>query len=333
MLLIDRIKSFENLGLRLKNLPEDTESELLISARNENAWFIEENVKLAIEGICLFLDKGAMAQWTANYSLENVVPKKIGLITAGNIPLVGFHDILCVLISGHHLCLKASSKDQVLTRFVLDQLVEIEPRFSSQIAWAERLTDADAFIATGSDNSARYFEHYFSKKPNLIRKNRTSVAVLTGEESETELQSLGKDIFQYFGLGCRNVSKIFVPTAYNFENLLNQLDQYNSTLDHHKFRNNYDYNKSIYLVNREPHLDTGFLLVKRSEDLVSPISVLYYQEYQNEQELTDLIKENESKIQCVVGMGAGYIPFGEAQKPQLHDYADGVDTLQFLQNL
>lgn len=333
MLLIDRIKSFETLGLRLKNLSGETEKELFLASRNDNAWFVEQNVKLAIDGVGLFLSRKELDSWVAKYPIENIVPKKVGLITAGNIPLVGFHDILCVLLSGHHLVLKASSKDQVLTKYVLDQLIEIQPEFNTKVTWAERLTSADAFIATGSDNSARYFEHYFKNKPNLIRRNRTSVAVLKGNESTNDLQNFGKDIFQYFGLGCRNVSKVFVPSGYNFEGFLNELENYGSTLNHHKYRNNYDYNKSIYLVNGEKHLDTGFLLVKESNELVSPISVLYYQEYQNEDELEHLLKEDEEKIQCIIGKSDQFISFGQAQLPKLDDYADGVDTMKFLQAL
>ena len=187
------------------------------------------------------------------------------------------------------------------------------------------------FIATGSDNSARYFEYYFKNKPHVIRKNRTSVAVLTGKETVEDFKNLGKDIFQYYGLGCRNVSKLFVPKGYDFSPFLDALKPYESVIQHHKYRNNYDYNKSIYLVNREPFLDTEYVLVRESEEMVSPISVLYYQEYKSEKELESLLSEHADKIQCVVG--ADYIPFGQAQKPAVSDYADGVDTMAFLTGL
>lgn len=331
MLLIDRIKSFETLGNRLKNLSDEELNELCLGALNENAWFIEGNIKLAIEGIVLFLNQSVMEQWLSVYDLNELEPKKIGIIAAGNIPLVGFHDVMCVLLSGHHLMIKMSSKDGVLMRYVLDQLFEIQPEFKSRITFVERLNEADAFIATGSDNSARYFEYYFKNKPNVIRKNRTSVTVLTGQETVEDFENLGKDIFQYYGLGCRNVSKAFVPKGYSFKPLLDNLQSFEPVIHHHKYRNNYDYNKSIYLVNREPFLDTEYLLVRESEELVSPISVLYYQEYENEKELESLLNENADKIQCIVG--ANYIPFGQAQKPAISDYADGVDTMAFLTGL
>ena len=186
---------------------------------------------------------------------------------AGNIPMVGFHDLLCVLLSGHNASIKPSSQDSFLIDFIINELVAIDPSFKERITKVERLNDADAFIATGSDNSARYFKYYFGKKPHVIRQNRTSVAVLTGDESPEQLNALGKDIFTYYGLGCRNVSKVFVPKSYDFKILLDRLMDYEETGDHHKYRNNYDYNKSVYLVNKEEHLDTGFLLVKESTDL------------------------------------------------------------------
>ena len=333
MLLNDRIKSFETLGIRLKNLSSEELEELCLSALNENAWFVEQNVKLAIEGIVLFLNQSTLGQWTNVYQLDQIKPKRIGIIAAGNIPLVGFHDVLCVLLSGHHLMIKMSSKDGVLMRFVLEELFNIESEFKSQVTFVERLNEADAFIATGSDNSARYFEYYFKEKPNVIRKNRTSVAVLTGNETTEDFENLGRDIFQYYGLGCRNVSKAFVPKGYDFKPLLDGLHSFESVIHHHKYRNNYDYNKSIYLVNREPFLDTEYLLVRESKDLVSPISVLYYQEYENEKELETFLKDSADKIQCVVGSGEDRIPFGQAQQPGVSDYADGVDTMAFLAGL
>ncbi|MEP3389325.1 MAG: acyl-CoA reductase [Reichenbachiella sp.] len=331
MLLIDRIKSFETLGNRLKNLSSEEMEELCLGARNENAWFVEDNVKLAIEGIGMFLDHDTLDSWLKNYPLDQIQPKKIGIIAAGNIPLVGFHDVMCVLLSGHHLMIKMSSKDGILMRFVLEELFRIKPEFRSQVTFVERLNDADAFIATGSDNSARYFEYYFKNKPNVIRKNRTSVAVFTGNESEQDYENLGHDIFQYYGLGCRNVSKLFVPKGYNFSPFLDALKPFEPVIHHHKYRNNYDYNKSIYLVNREPFLDTEYLLIRESEELVSPISVLYYQQYNDEKELNQILKENAEKIQCV--LGGDHIPFGQAQKPGVADYADGVDTIAFLAGL
>jgi hypothetical protein len=227
--------------------------------------------------------------------------------------------------------MKPSSQDNALMNFVVKKLIEIEPEFKTKIEIVERLNDADAFIGTGSDNSAKYFKYYFGKKPHIIRQNRSSIAILNGKETEQELNILGEDIFTYYGLGCRNVSKLLVPKNYDFIPLLDALKSQEAVGDHHKYRNNYDYNKSIYLVNSEPHLDTGFLLVRESSDAVSPISVLYYQQYASETELNSLLKVNQEKIQCIVGHN--YIPFGKAQMPELWDYADGVDTMDFLTNL
>lgn len=333
MLLIDRIKSLEKLGVRMKNLSEGEMEELCLRAKNENAWFEDESVRLAISGIGLFLDVSTLEQWLSSYELDNIEMKKIGVIAAGNIPLVGFHDLMCVLLSGHHLLIKMSSKDGALMGFVLDELVKIEPAFANRITRVERLNEADAFIATGSDNSARYFEYYFKDKPSVIRKNRTSVAVLTGQETAEDFVNLGRDIFQYYGLGCRNVSKVLVPKDYNFSPLLDALKPYEPVIHHHKYRNNYDYNKSIYLVNSEPFLDTEYLMLRESSELVSPISVLYYQQYANDDELNSYLKDNAEKIQCVVGNGQGRIPFGQAQQPSVSDYADGVDTMAFLAGL
>jgi hypothetical protein len=239
---------------------------------------------------------------------------------AGNIPLVGFHDLLCVLISGHRLSAKLSSQDSVLMRYVVEKLVAIEPRFKDYISFVERMNDADAVIATGSDNTARYFEYYFRNIPHIIRKNRSSCAILRGTETNEQLIALGKDVFSYFGLGCRNVSKLFVPKDYDFKRLLDLWQPYHDVFNHHKYVNNYDYNKSILLVNRTPHLDNGFVLITENKALVSPISVVYYEVGEPD--------PSSDKIQCVVS--AEHVPFGKTQEPELTDYADRVDTLKFL---
>ena len=255
---------------------------------------------------------------------------------AGNIPLVGFHDLLSVLISGHQALVKLSSQDNVLMQFMISELKSISEDLAQNIIQAERMNEADAIIATGSDNSARYFKHYFAEKPHIIRQNRTAVAVIRGDETTEELKHFGRDYFQYFGLGCRNVSKIYAPKAYDFVKLIDALMDYETVLDHHKYRNNYDYNKSIYLVNGEPHFDSGFFLMRESEALVSPISVLFYEYYNNEAELNLTLAKHNEKIQCIVAANAWYegsIPLGKAQQPELWDYADGVDTLEFLSGL
>ncbi|PIB34542.1 acyl-CoA reductase [Reichenbachiella sp. 5M10] len=331
MFIEERIKLFVALGQRLETLSAEELEEVAVSAHNHNSWFTQQSVEFALGGIRSFLDQAVLEDWVNGYDLRAVAPQKIGVIAAGNIPLVGFHDILSVLISGHKLLIKPSSDDSYLTRWILNELVQIDDRIASSFMLVDRLNDADAFIATGSDNTARYFKYYFKDKPSIIRANRSSVSVLTGEESKEELAALGQDIFQYYGLGCRNVSKILVPEGFDLTTLLDALQPYEWVIDHHKYRNNYDYNKSIYLVNREPHLDNEFLLVRESEDLVSPISVLYYQTYESEAVLKHYLTRYETKIQCIVGRD--YIPFGQAQTPTIDDYADGIDTLGFLSSL
>ena len=336
MTLTNRIAAFAALGKLIKNLSEDEKWKLSHQAAAHNSWFTEENVLLALEGICRYLDEEKLRQWLAPYNLpeENRDPKKVGVVMAGNIPMVGFHDFLSVLICGHHLYAKPSSQDPVLTPYLAKELSEIEPHFNHFIHFAPRLSGMDAMIATGSDNSSRYFEYYFSKIPHIIRRNRNSCAVLDGSESLEELQALGKDLTQYYGLGCRNVSKLFVPEGYDFTSLFEALAPYQKVIENHKFTNNYDYNKSIFLVNRVPHLDTGFMLFKEDEAMISPISVVYYETYERLEELEQRLEEQQEKIQCVVGHEpVGQLSFGRAQQPELWDYADGVDTIAFLQQL
>lgn len=336
MTLTNRIAAFAALGTLVQNLSEDEKWKLSRQTAANNSWFTEENVLLAIDGICRYLDEKKLHQWLAPYKLpeENPDPKKVGVVMAGNIPMVGFHDFLSVLICGHHVYAKPSSQDPVLIPYLARELCEIEPRFKDFIHFADRLTGMDAMIATGSDNSSRYFDYYFSKIPHIIRRNRSSCAVLDGSESAEELQELGKDITQYYGLGCRNVSKLFVPEGYDLTTLFEALAPYQKITENHKFTNNYDYNKSIYLVNRVPHLDTGFMLFKEDEALVSPISVVFYETYRSKEALEQRLQELQEKIQCVVGHEpVGQLPFGQAQEPELWNYADGVDTIAFLQKL
>ena len=332
----ERLVAFMALGQHLATLHPDELTALADRARNQNAWFDRPNVAAAVAGVAHLLAPGALARWAARYPPEPAATRRVGVVMAGNIPLVGFHDALCVLLSGHILMAKLSASDTVLMQWVLDELVRIEPRFAEFIQVVLRLNAADAFIATGSDNTARYFEFYFSKKPHLIRRNRTGVAVLTGHETDAELAYLGPDIFQYYGLGCRNVSKLFVPAGYNFIPLLDALQLCQGVLNHHKYQNNYDYNKSILLVNAVPHFDNGFLLVTEQPALVSPISVLHYGEYAHEIDLVDKLTDVAARLQCVLSAGgrwAGSVPFGQAQQPGVTDYADGVDTMEFLAEL
>jgi hypothetical protein len=338
MSLEQRIEAFVRLGERLGNLTIEEKEELFWRVNNSNAWFTPQNIEHAIQGLQLFLDKNALVNWTASYpTLSNYTnSKKIGIIMAGNIPAVGFHDLLCVLISGHEAHVKLSSSDTVFTSWIIRELIHINPEFQKIIHIEDLLKGKDAYIATGSDNSARYFDYYFGKYPHVIRKNRTSVAVLNGKESIDDLKLLGTDCFQYFGLGCRNISKLYVQSEKQLIQFLDAIQDFSIELNHHKYVNNYDYNKSIYLVNKVPHLDNGFVLLKESDQLVSPISVLHYEFYENEETLLQKLELLNDKIQCVVSKEAWFstsFSFGTAQCPALGEYADGVDTLEFLLNL
>ncbi|HOX84261.1 MAG TPA: acyl-CoA reductase [Chryseolinea sp.] len=329
----ERILALTALGKWIKELSEDEFQSIAEEVRRENPWFTESNVRMAVSGVASFLDEEKLRIWTSTYTFRSNA-KKVALILAGNIPMVGFHDLLCVLISGHHAQIKLSSKDSVLIKFLIHKLISIEPQFETQIEWVERLKNFDAVIATGSDNSARYFDYYFGKYPNIIRKNRTSIAVLTGNESEHDLNALGLDVFSYFGLGCRNVSKLFVPAGYDLGNVYRGWESYHDIVHHHKYCNNYDYQKSILLVNISSFLDNGFAILQENEKMVSPISVIYYEFYNSTVELNDRLNSIKEKVQCIVGDSDwATIKFGQSQFPELGDYADQIDTLLFLSQL
>lgn len=333
MTLEQRISAFVKLGNHLSHLSDEAFETLALNARNENPWFTAENVKRSLTGITQYLQEDKLRKWTSAYTLNPAKPKEVALVLAGNIPLVGFHDLLCVLISGHHAQVKLSSKDSKLIQYLIKHLIWLEPAFEQAIIVKEnKLENFDAVIATGSDNSARYFEYYFGKYPNIIRKNRSSCVILTGNESVEEIDALGEDIFSYFGLGCRNVSKAFVPKGYDLAKILSRWEAYKDIIHHHKYCNNYDYQKSILLVNLIPFLDNGFILLQENQKLVSPISVLYYEYYTDQLDLENKLKEYSEKIQCIVGtQKPATLPFGSAQYPEVWDYADNVDTLKFLE--
>ena len=337
MTLQERIAAFVGLGERIDQLSDAEFEALVFRVENNNSWFTPDQVKLALQGLVNMLDEKKMKSWIGAYDLSEVKsPKSIGVLMAGNIPAVGFHDLMMVLIAGHMACVKLSSADQVLIKWLVGELESISPAFKGRVVFEEMLKAKDAYIATGSDNSARYFNYYFGKYPSVIRKNRTSVAVLDGKETPDDYRELAKDIFQYYGLGCRNVSKVFVKDASQLQDFLTAIEGYNFVVSHHKYLNNYDYNKSIYLVNGDQHLDNGFLLCKQSDELVSPVAVLYYETYEGLDALKDRLVAQAEKIQCVVSKGAWYpesVPFGKAQQPEISDYADHVDTMAFLQGL
>jgi hypothetical protein len=292
-----------------------------------NAWFTAEHVTLAAENIVnQFLQRDKLEKWVSKYKLS-AHPKTVGIVMAGNIPLVGFHDFLCGFVSGHRLMLKLSSKDEILLTHLLSKLFEWEPSLAQQIKIAERLNGCDAYIATGSNNTARYFHQYFAKYPHIIRRNRTSVAILDGTETDEELALLADDVYLYYGLGCRNVTQVCVPRGYNFEQLLRVFNKHNGYADLNKYKNNYDYHLAIYLLNRIPYMSNESLLMVENELPFSAVSVLHYKYYDDKRQLIDQLTKSED-IQAVIGRG--FIPFGDSQKPALSEYADGVDTMDFL---
>ncbi len=328
------IQILTELGRRLSQ-PDAQLQQLAATEQHLNPWFTPQNVEQAIQAIASSLEEAQLEQWLSDYELTKHGPKKVGLILAGNLPLVGFHDVLCVLVSGNIAQIKASTQDARLIRYVLQVLTDIEPAFKSNYEFVERLLGFDAIIATGSNNTSRYFEYYFSKVPHIIRKNRNSVALLTGHENKEQLNSLGKDIFDYFGLGCRNVSKLLVPKGYDFVPFFEAIEPYYTISQHYKYHNNYDYNKAIYLVNRDKHFDNGFLLLKEDTRLASPLAVVFYEEYADLASAQHKLIELKDQIQCVVSnvpiqVDNQVVDFGKSQQPALWDYADGIDTMQFL---
>jgi hypothetical protein len=293
----------------------------------QNSWFLEESIQQSADAIATrFLDQQKLRQWVSPYSLP-AEPRTVGIVMAGNIPLVGFHDFLCGFLAGHNLRIKCAARDLVLFSHLLNVLRSWDAEAMAPVQLAERLNGSDAFIATGSNNSARYFEQYFGAKPHLIRQSRTSVAVLTGEETEADWAGLRQDVFQYFGLGCRNVTQLWVPRDYNFERLFQELQGSREIVQAHKYRNNYDYHLALYLLNKVPYMSNEDLLLVESEVPFSGVATLHYQYYDDYQGTIENLRNNTS-VQAIVARGE--IPFGEAQCPTLSDYADGVDTMAFM---
>ena len=300
------------------------------TAVQRNSWFNRESIDISIRNIVkAYLDPALLKKWIEGYTLP-AAPRKVGIVMAGNIPLVGFHDFLCGYLSGHHLLLKLSSKDAVLLQALIAKLTEWDTSIADQVQVADVLKGCEAYIATGSNNSARYFEQYFARYPHLIRRNRTSVAVLDGTETDDELNALAADVFTYFGLGCRNVTQLCVPEQYDFTKLLSIFDNHEALMLHHKYHNNYDYHLAVYLLNAVPYLTNGTLLLVENDIPFSAVSVLHYRRYKDREAMIDTLKQSID-IQAVIGHGA--IPFGKSQEPALSDYADGVDTMQFLCSL
>ena len=309
---------------------------LIKLSQSHNGWYTPENVYYAIQSWAEALTSENLDLWLSGYNFNNNATKNIAIILAGNIPLVGFHDFLSVLISGNSVLVKTSSNDQKLLPFLAKYLISINNNFDKHITFIDgKLENYDAIIATGSNNTSRYFEYYFKDKPSIIRKSRNSVAVLDGSESKEQMTALGEDIFRYFGLGCRNVSKLFVPREYNFDQFFNGMFPYQNVIKYEKYANNYDYNKAVFLMSNFKLLDNEFLTIKEDESFASPIASVFYEFYDDLKELKNKLSENSDNIQCIVSNNLinNSIAFGETQKPKLWDYADGIDTLKFLSTI
>lgn len=316
------------------NPPNDVLTAAIVKTYTYNNWLTKANYLQAINNWLPMLSNDNLATFCKPYQYSSN-PQKVGIIMAGNIPLVGFHDLLCVLLSGNSAVIKPSSDDKYVIPLLINQLVEIEPKLKARVEITERLDSIDAVIATGSNNSFRYFEYYFRAIPSVLRKNRKSLAVINGSETEEELDLLADDVFSYFGLGCRNVSLIFVPTGFDFTIVLDRFMRFSEHGNHNKYANNYTYHRAMLLMNNAAHLDTGFALFQEKRDVNAPLSIVYYTFYQHADEVLNFIKQEEENIQCIVGkkFNPNFISFGDAQKPDLQDFADDVDTMLFLNNL
>ena len=302
-------------------------------AQEHNGWFTQNNILFALDNWSNSLTDSNVNKWITKYNFNNIKPKKVAIIMAGNIPLVGFHDFISVLVSGHDVIVKQSSNDKHLLPYLSKYLEFVEPSFKGKIIFTdEKLKDFDAVIATGSDNTARYFEYYFKNKPSIIRKNRNSVAVLTGKETKEQLAGLSEDIFRYYGLGCRNVSKLFVPNYYNFDNFFEAMYSWHPIINENKYANNYDYNKAVYLMSEFDMLENGFLMIKEDASYGSPIATLFYEKYNSIDELKYKLLADKEMIQCIVAdnLIKNEVEFGKTQIPHLWDYADGIDIVDFL---
>lgn len=344
MTVEQRIEAFLRLGDYIRWALAGRPSALslaIATAELENPWFTRKNIKRMLSEIANgWLTPSALRPWVLGYinpSDEEPKVKRVGVVAAGNIPLVGFHDLLCVLIAGHVLVLRPSSRDSALMKAIRDMLIDVEPQFDSMFEISEgKLRKVDAIIATGGDGTAHVMRHYFERYPSIIRQHRNAVALLDGSETDAQLEALGDDLFAYFGLGCRNVSMLLVPHDYSMEQLLCHLLPWRKLIQHHKYANNYEYQRAIFALNRVQHLDLGFALVRECEALDSPIGVIHYHRYASKQEALDFVEQHAERIQCVVGNPGWHErvdDFGKAQSPSIDDYADGVDTLKFLLSL
>ena len=330
-----KLQQRRNLLLRLGEYMRSDDTgfdDIKDKVHNLNPWFVPEFISMAITNIANeFLEDDKLNKWISNYTLKkDGTSKSVGIVMAGNIPLVGFHDLLCVIMSGHAAIIKPSSKDEVLIKHLVQKMHDWNPEVETYISFAENLKGCDAYIATGSNNSGRYFEYYFGRYPNIIRRNRTSVALIDGTETAAELELLADDIQMYFGLGCRNVTKLLVPNDYDFIPLLNALRKYDRFMDFHKYKHNFDYHLTLLIMNNRFYMTNESIILTKNASLFSPVSQVHYEFYDNKESVIQALSTNDD-VQCI--MGHSYVPFGSAQVPSLNDYADGVDTMQFLTSL
>ncbi|MCI0522295.1 MAG: hypothetical protein L0Y37_01440 [Bacteroidales bacterium] len=333
-----RIDAFASLGEAMRegatgmsSGPAGRFSDLVSTAQLSNPWFTPENVTRALSSVGETLKYENLTRWLSSYPEIDGHNDEltVGVVMAGNIPMAGFHDLLCVLITGNRLMARLSSKDEIMIRTVAETLLEVEPGFSDRlILTSEKLAGFDMVIATGSNNSARYFEYYFRNIPSIIRRNRNSVAIIEGTESDEELVLLGHDLFSYFGLGCRNVSKLYLPAGYDIMKLVSHWGSWAKLREHHKYAVNYDHRKAVMIVNREPFTDTGFSLLSNDSSLTPPMAVVNYEFYDDIGNVNSTLDAQENMIQCVAGHGR--IPFGKSQQPELWDYADNIDTIEWI---
>ncbi len=349
----DNIKAFAQLSDFMKAVAEQNKDFLPANLEIEynelnnlinndlqlkNPWFIPEFVRYQLNALANVTTEEKLCNWLKPYysNLEKHTPKRIGVVMAGNIALVGFHDFLTVLITNNYLVAKTSSKDEVLPKFIASVLIKIDNYFADRIIWQDKLQDFEAVIATGSTNTSRYFEHYFGKVPHIIRKSRNSIAVLDGNETDEELAGLTDDIFLHFGLGCRNVSKIYIPEDFDIQRIFEPAMRYSHLINHHKYANNYEYNRAVYLLSQDKFFDNNFFLLKEDSKLASPVAVLYFQRYKDLDYIRAVYESLKEKIQIVVShmdLGFDVVQFGKSQIPELHDYEDNVNTLDFVTNL
>lgn len=335
MLLVNKdiISSLNDLGNSVQQQLNTTDHELqslMHTAYQQNQWFTPANIEYALQSVTVsFLNEDKLEKWLSGYALKPTgSPLKVGIIMAGNIPLVGLHDLLSVIVTGNKALVKLSSKDSTLLPFLIEKLIKVNPTLKDRIEITDKLNHADAIIATGSNNTSRYFEYYFNRFPKIIRRNRGSVAVLSGNETKDDFLNLGIDIFRYFGLGCRNVSKLFIPEDYLFDDFFIGISGFGDIIYHHKYKNNYDYNRTLLLMNKTPFLTNDFLILQENNSVSSPVATLYYEKYSSKEDLQNKLAAAQNDIQCIVGKD--YTPFGKSQEPELWDYADNIDVVNFI---